>query len=229
MFTGFPPIHAVVFDLDGLMLNTEDVFDLAGKELLSRRGLQMTDEIHRRMLGRRPDEAFQALKDLSGITDEIDDLKQETRELFSAIAQDHLKIMPGLLSLLDEIEERELPKAVATSSPRDYMIHLLDKFSLLHRFDVTLTAEDVTEGKPHPEIYLTAASLLNVVPENTLVLEDSETGMRAAAAAGAFVFAVPNRHTRHGDFSKASRVVPSLADTSIVARLDTPRSSSAVD
>ncbi len=229
MFTDFPPIHAVVFDLDGLMLNTEDVFDLAGKELLSRRGLQMTDEIHRRMLGRRPDEAFQAMKDLSGITDDIDDLKQETRALFAAIAEDHLKIMPGLLSLLDEIERRALPKAVATSSPRDYMTHLLDRFHLLHRFDITLAAEDVTEGKPHPEIYLTAAVLLEVVPENTLVLEDSETGMSAAAAAGTFVFAVPNRHTRHGDFSRASRVVSSLADASIIARLDAPGSSSAVD
>jgi HAD superfamily hydrolase (TIGR01509 family) len=229
MFIGFPPIEAVVFDLDGLMLNTEDVFELAGNELMSRRGLQMTDVIRHRMLGRRPDEAFQALKDLSGITDDIEDLKQETRQLFAAIAEDHLKVMPGLLSLLADIEQRNLPKAVATSSPRDYMAYLLDKFQLLHRFDVTLTAEDVTEGKPHPEIYLTAAGLLDVAPENTLVLEDSETGMRAAAAAGTFVFAVPNRHTRHGDFSRASRVVSSLADESIVARLDASGESSSVE
>ncbi|MCP4782002.1 MAG: HAD family phosphatase [Fuerstiella sp.] len=229
MFTDFPPIRAVVFDLDGLMLNTEDVFDLAGNELMLRRGLRMTDAIRHRMLGRRPDEAFQALKDLSGITDDIEDLKQETRELFEAIAEDHLKIMPGLLSLLADIEDRKLPKAVATSSPRDYMTHLLNRFGLLQRFDITLAAEDVTEGKPHPEIYLAATGLLDVMPENTLVLEDSETGMRAAAAAGTFVFAVPNRHTQHGDFSQASRVVSSLADTSIVARLDANAASAAVD
>ncbi len=229
MFTDLPRIKAVVFDLDGLMLNTEDVFDLAGNELMLRRGLQMTDVIRHRMLGRRPDEAFQALKDLSGITDDIEDLKQETRELFASIAEDYLKIMPGLLPLLAEIEQRKLPKAVATSSPRDYMTHLLNRFGLLHRFDITLAAEDVTEGKPHPEIYLTAAGLLDVVPENTLVLEDSETGMRAAAAAGTFVIAVPNRHTQHGDFSKASRVVSSLADTSIVARLDANGAAGAVD
>ncbi|MCP4170796.1 MAG: HAD family phosphatase [Fuerstiella sp.] len=229
MFSDFPPIEAVVFDLDGLMLNTEDVFDLAGNELMSRRGMQMTDDIRHRMLGRRPDEAFQALKDLSGITDDIADLKQETRDLFAEIAENHLHVMPGLLSLLAEVERRKIPKAVATSSPRDYMSHLLEKFQLLHRFQVTLAAEDVTEGKPHPEIYLAATGLLDVSPENTMVLEDSETGMRAAAAAGTFVFAVPNRHTRHGDFSRASRVVSSLADASILARLDGRDHPSAVD
>lgn len=207
-----PKIRAVVFDLDGLMLNTEDVFDLAGRQLLARRGLRMTDEIHHSMLGRRPDEAFQAMKDLTGINDDIEDLKNETRELFSTLAADHLNVMPGLLSLLNFIERPALPKAVATSSPRDYMENLLGRFDLLARFSITLTAEDVTHGKPHPEIYLKASELLNVDPAGVLVLEDSETGTRAAAAAGAFVVSVPNVHTAAGDFSMASLVIDSLED-----------------
>ena len=192
-------IQAVVFDLDGLMLNTEDVFSLAGKQMLTRRGLQMTDEIHRSMLGRRPNEAFQALKDLTGITDSIDDLKQETRVLFSEIAADHLQMMPGLLNLLDAIESAGLPKAVATSSPRDYMKNLLTRFDLLSRFSFALTAEDVVQGKPDPEIYLKAASQLGVPPGQVLVLEDSETGTRAAVAAGTIAVSVPNVHTERGD------------------------------
>jgi len=206
-----PSIHAVVFDLDGLMLNTEDVFDIAGRALLSRRGLSMTDEIHRAMLGRRPDEAFQAMKDLTGIDDPIEELKTETRELFWAAAADCLAVMPGLLELLNLVERRGLPKAVATSSPRDYMETLLGKFDLLSRFPVTLTAEDVTHGKPHPEIYETAAGMLNVATANMLVLEDSETGTRAASAAGAVTVSVPNRHTDYGDFSMATLRVSSLA------------------
>ena len=145
-----PLIEAVVFDLDGLMLNTEDVFEVAGRQMLARRGMQMTSEIHHSMLGRRPNEAFQAMKDLTGITDDIEDLKQETLVLFSAIAADHLDTMPGLLDLLDLIEEAGLPRAVATSSPREYMEDVLGQFELLPRFSVTLTAEDVTHGKPHP-------------------------------------------------------------------------------
>lgn len=207
-----PEIQAVVFDLDGLMLNTEDIFDLAGRELLARRDLQMTDEIHHSMLGRRPDEAFQAMKDLTGIGDSIDALKLEVRELFSVIAEDHLAMMPGLLELLDIIEERNLPKAVATSSPRDYMNDLLGRFDLLHRFSITLTAEDVTHGKPHPEIYLNAVSQLNVSACNVLVLEDSEAGTTAAAGAGTFAVSVPNQHTMAGNFSMASMIAGSLKD-----------------
>ena len=213
--TDITKIRAVVFDLDGLMLNTEDVFDLAGKELLARRGLKMTDEIHHAMLGRRPDEAFQAMKDLSGITDEISALKDETRELFAEFAEDHLTEMPGLRGLLELIDSREIPRAVATSSPRDYMVTMLSRFNLLDGFSVTLTAEDVVNGKPDPEIYLLAADQLHVSPAETLVLEDSETGTRAAAAAGTFVVSVPNKHTCHGDFSMASLRVGSLNDSKL--------------
>ena len=210
-------IAAVVFDLDGLVLNTEDVFDLAGRELLANRGLQMTSQIHHSMLGRRPDEAFQAMKDLTGITDSIETLKQETRELFYGFADQHLAVMPGLLNLLDYIDELELPRALATSSPRDYMVEMLSRFDLLDRFPFSLTAEDVTKGKPNPEIYLKAAESLNIVPERMLVLEDSETGTRAAASAGAFAVAVPNQHTQAGDFSMASMLISSLEDPALTA------------
>jgi len=197
------------------MLNTEDVFYLAGKELLARRGLQITSQIHHSMLGRRPDEAIQAMKDLTGIKDSIEELKQETRVLFYGFADQHLAVMPGLLNLLDNIERLNLPRAVATSSPRDYMNAMLSRFDLLDRFDFTFTAEDVTHGKPNPEIYLKAAVSLNVAPERMLVLEDSETGTRAAASAGAFAVAVPNQHTQAGDFSMASMQIGSLEDPAL--------------
>lgn len=212
-------IRAVVFDLDGLMLNTEDVFELAGAELLARRGITMTDEIRMSMLGRRAHEAFEAMRRMTGITDSIADLTAETKDLFDHFAADRLMTMPGLNELLHLLEERELPKAVATSSPRSYMTALLTRFELIHRFRLTLTAEDVTHGKPHPEIYQTVARRLDVQPHEMLVLEDSETGTRAAAAAGAFVVSVPNRHTAQGDFSMTSLRVNSLADDALLRLL----------
>ncbi len=216
-------IRAVVFDLDGLMLNTEDIFDIAGRKLLERRGLEMTDQIHHAMLGRRPAEAFNALKSLTGIQDDLTDLMLETKELFCSIAEHHLATMPGLHEILDIVEQRKLPRAVATSSPRAYMTDLLTRFDLLHRFSVTLTAEDVTYGKPHPEIYLTAAERLGVNPAEMLVLEDSETGTRAAAAAGAFTVSVPNRHTAVGDFSMCTIRVSSLHDEALLSVLHPER------
>ncbi len=213
-------IRAVVFDMDGLMLNSEDVFELAGNQLLERRGLQMTSEIRRQMLGRRAEEAFAAMKQMTGVTDPIPDLMLETKQLFQAIAEHHLDTMPGLLSLLDLIEQKLLPKGVATSSPRSYMTDLLGRFDLLKRFPLTLTAEDVRHGKPHPEIYQTAAQRLHVEPHQLLVLEDSETGSRAAAAAGAFTVSVPNRHTEDGDFSMSSLRINSLQDERLLQLLE---------
>ena len=206
------PIRAVALDMDGLMLNTEDVFDLAGQELLSRRNQEMTDAIRNRMIGRRPAEAFSALVKLTRIDEPIGALMEETRLIFEEFAGEHLACMPGLAELLQLIESLRLPRAIATSSPRDYMESLLDRFDLLQGFHFTLTAEDVTHGKPHPEIYLTAAAQFDVEPASMLVLEDSETGTRAAAAAGACVVAVPNQHTAAGDFSCATLQVESLHD-----------------
>lgn len=211
--------RAVVFDLDGLMLNTEDIFDMAGRRLLERRCREMTAELHHAMLGRRPDEALTVMKQYTGIADALPDLKREVYDLFAEISEHHMDVMPGLTELLEDLNQRQAARAVATSSPRDYLNHVLGRFDLLKHFPVTLTAEDVTYGKPHPEIYLTAAGRLGVSPQQMLVLEDSETGTRSAAAAGAFVVSVPNRHTCDGDFSMASLVVESLADARLLSLL----------
>jgi HAD superfamily hydrolase (TIGR01509 family) len=204
--------RAVVFDLDGTLLNTEDIFEQAGCQLMARRGLQMTSEIRHAMLGRRPVEAFTALKSLTGLTDSIEDMMHETKVLFRELAETSVAILPGVTELLTLAEDCGLPRAVATSSPRPWMTWLLTKVNLLDRFHFTLTAEDVTFGKPHPEIYLSAAARLGVTPAEMLVFEDSETGTRSAAAAGAFVVSVPNRHTSGGDFSVSSLRVSTLLD-----------------
>ncbi|MCA9060213.1 MAG: HAD family phosphatase [Planctomycetaceae bacterium] len=214
--------RAVVFDLDGLMLNTEDIFELAGQQLLARRGLTMTDEIRHGMMGRRAHEAFAFLKERTAIADPIPDLIQEIKLLFADLAEHRLQVMPGLHEVLERVDGLQLPRAVATSSPREYMTWLLTKFALLPGFQLTLTAEDVTHGKPHPEIYLSVAERFGIAPAEMLVFEDSETGTRAAAAAGAFVVSVPNRHTEMQDFSMTSLRADRLDDERVLRLLGSP-------
>lgn len=215
MMTSEATIRGVVFDLDGLMFNTEDVFHLTGTELLRRRGKRATPELFHAMMGRRASEGFRAMIELMDLTESIEELKIESEAIFNELIDDHLAPMPGLLDLLDLIDSRGLPKGVATSSDRAYLNRILGRFDLLDRFDDTLTAEDVAEGKPHPEIYLTAADRLRVDPPEMLVLEDSENGTRAAAAAGAYIISVPHVHSRHHDFSSARGVAQGLHDTLI--------------
>lgn len=218
-------IQAVVFDLDGLMFNTEDVFDISGNELLQRRGLGMTDEIRNAMLGRRPTEAVANMLRLTGLREEIDGLISESHEIFFGLVDEHLKPMAGLFELLDHLEQIGMPKAVATSSPRTYMQNILNRFSLLERFHETFTAEDVERGKPEPDIYLKAAERFGIQPNRMMVLEDSEAGTKAASAAGAIAISIPHHHTAKHDFSSATYVVESLGDPVIYRLLDSGQTS----
>jgi len=205
-------IRAVVFDMDGLMFNTEEIFHATGTELVRRRGKTITQEVFNAMMGRQAHDAFQAMIDLMELDDSIPVLQEESDAIFMSLLDGMLAPMPGLFELLDAIESRGLPKAVATSSGRNYMTQLLERFDLHDRFVHTLTAEDITNGKPHPEIYLTAAKALDVDPQHMMVLEDSENGTRAAAAAGAHIISVPHAASAHHDFSVAKAVATSLHD-----------------
>jgi HAD superfamily hydrolase (TIGR01509 family) len=159
------------------------------------------------------------LIDYHGLTDSVESLMHESWVLFFELAGDRLAPMPGLFELLAHIERRGLPMAVATSSRRTYLEEILGRFDLLDRFDFTLAAEDVTHGKPHPEIYLTAAARLGISPGEMLVLEDSHAGSKAGASAGAVVVAVPNDHSRYQDFSHSSRVASRLDDACVLQLL----------
>lgn len=211
-----PTIKAVAFDLDGLMFNTEEIFNLTGRELVRRRGKEMTPEVLSRMMGRRPNEAFAIMIEMLELSDTMDVLRAESDTIFREIFDVRLAPMPGLHELLEHIEVHQLPKGVATSSPRLYLDGILERFALTERFLMTLTAEDVTHGKPHPEIYLTAAQKLGVQPHEMMVLEDSEAGTMAAAAAGAYVVSVPHEYSRSHDFARASYIATCLNDPHVM-------------
>lgn len=213
------PIRAVAFDLDGLIYNTEHVFNRTAVQMVANRNLPMPPDLLKSMMGRRAEESFLVMKQMLNLADSIESLQQEAWASFFDMLDLHLRPMPGLFELLSHLETCQLPKAVATSSPRWYMERMLGRHELAARFSFALTAEDVTIGKPNPEIYLKAAAGLGVDPAEMLVLEDSEAGTRAAAAAGAFVISVPHEHSSHHDFSVAKRVAKQLDDILIMELL----------
>jgi len=205
-------MRAVVFDLDGLMFNTEDVYTLVGEELLRRRGCEFTNELKSKIMGVQPRPTFEMMIRDYHLSDTWQELVAESNRLFLDLLDGRLAMMPGLKGLLDDLERAGIPKAIGTSSSRELVAACLRPFDLERRFQFVLTAEDISHGKPHPEIYLTAARRFAVPPAEMLVLEDSHNGCLAANAAGAFVVAVPGTHSRDHDFSMASLVVDSLAD-----------------
>ncbi|MCA9214203.1 MAG: HAD family phosphatase, partial [Planctomycetales bacterium] len=130
-----------------------------------------------------------------------------------------LEPMPGLLSLLTALESRGIPKAITTSSQQSFVERILSLANFDFEFHFHLTAESVANGKPHPEIYLSAADAFGVAPSRMMVLEDSENGCRAATAAGAFAVAVPTHMSASHDFANVRFIADSLADERIYRTL----------
>jgi len=209
-------IQAVAFDMDGLLINSEELYFEVFDELLRRRGQRYTHELRRAMMGLPGTQAFAVLIREARLAEDARDLEDECDEIFSGVLPDRLQAMPGALELLDLLQQHQMPHCVATSSRRVFAIDSLSAIGVLERFDFVITAEEVQRGKPFPDIYLAAASRLGVQPECMLVLEDSQHGSRAAVAAGACAVAVPGDHSRDHDFSGVAFVADTLADPRII-------------
>lgn len=214
--------QAVVFDLDGLMFNTEDLYDEVSEVLLARRGCRLSPDLKRRMMGLPELVSLQIMIDHHGFSETAEQLLAETDAIFAGVLPGHLAPMPGLLALLSALETAGIPKAIATSSRRPFTNTVLGHFGLEPQFRFLLTAENVTRAKPHPEIYQTAAARLGLNPQQILVLEDSENGCRAAVAAGACTVAVPSQHTADHEFAGVQLIADSLADPRIFQVLGLP-------
>ena len=211
--------EAVVFDFDGLMVNTEELYDDVGSEVLRRRGKRFTGDLKDKMMGRPGYVALQIMIDWHGLTDTVEQLQAESEQVFDSILPKRLAPMPGLLELLSALQTAGIRRAIATSSRRRFVEQALSLLNVATPFEFVLSAENVQRGKPDPEIYQTAARVLGLPPARMLVLEDSENGCRAAVAAGTYAVAVPSLHSRHHDFAGVILVADSLADRRIYAAL----------
>ena len=208
-------IKAIAFDFDGLMFNTEDLWDVVTKTLLARRDREPSGEFTRQVTGRPARIALPMLLEWFELDDTVDQIQAEIDSLFDELLPNHLAPMPGLRSLLCSIEAASLPRAITTSSSRSFIENVIGVSKLMTEFEFFLTAESVSEGKPNPEIYLAAAERFGISPSEMMVLEDSENGCRAATAAGAFVVAVPTHATASHDFAKVQFVANTLEDPRI--------------
>jgi HAD superfamily hydrolase (TIGR01509 family) len=217
------PIRAVVFDLDGLMFDTEALFFRVASEMLRDRGKVFTADIMRAMIGRQPADSGRAFRTMAGLDEEPEALMAEAKERFEALIDTAVQPMPGLLTLLAHLERLGLPRAVGTSSGRAYAERILRGHELLDRFAFVLCREDVVLHKPDPEIYRTASQRFGLDPGEVMVLEDTPTGLAAARGAGTFAVGVPHDHSPASDLAAANLIVRSLEDPSLLARIELGR------
>jgi len=212
------PVAAVVFDMDGLLLNTEALarraMRLAGSEL----GIELPETFCALMIGVPADGCRRLLLEHYGDALSADDLfAASARHLHAQIDAGEMQLKAGVQELLDLLDQMHTPRAVATSSSRDKAIHHLSRAGIRHRFDALLTRDDVARGKPHPDLYLAAADALGMPPARCLALEDSYNGVRAASAAAMPVIMVPDLLAPTAEMHQLCRAV--LHDLNAVASL----------
>ena len=186
-------VEAVIFDLDGLLLNTEILARKALRLAAAEVGLAIDDDFGSLMIGVPADACRDLVIDRFGVDAPADQLfLASRRHLHAQIDEGLMTLKPGALELLAQLDAAGLPRAVATSSSRSKAMHHLLAAGIDQRFGEIVTRDDVERGKPWPDIYLCAAQRLHVSPSGCLVLEDSYNGVRSAHAAGMRVIMVPD-------------------------------------
>jgi len=207
-------VLAVVFDMDGLMLDTEPLYKVAWQDASAELGYVLDDGSYVRLVGRPTPDCERELVAQFGPGFPLDRFRGRWPELWHAqVAANGIQRKPGLLELLEFLEAQQLPLAVATSSEKADVALSLRHAGLDGRFPVVVTGDEVSRGKPAPDIYLEAARRLGVNPAACLALEDSEAGILAASRAGMRALLVPDWTQPSATAVQAAyRVLPSLHD-----------------
>ena len=205
-------LKAIVFDMDGLMVDSEPLSQQAWDDYLRPYGHKLNEEIVSNIIGLRGDISTPIIKELFNLPEAVPTIIANRAAIYSQIRADGVPVMPGLSELQAEIARRQIPWAVATSSPRGHALEILHQLGLQARCRAIAAGDEVAHGKPAPDIYLLASERLGIAPRHCLALEDSGPGTNAAIAAGMPTIAIPNDQTKTADFSHVHYRFSSLHD-----------------
>jgi HAD superfamily hydrolase (TIGR01509 family) len=206
-------IEAVVFDLDGVLLASEEVWDEVRERFVRGRGGRYDAEVQRAMMGMSSGEWSRYLHDEAGVADEPEAINDEVVRLMLEAYRERLPLIDGAHEAVRRLAAR-WPLAVASSSNRPLIDAVLTESGLAPLFRATVSSEEVERGKPAPDVYLEAARRLGVPAERCAAVEDSHSGIRSAKAAGMRVLAIPNPTYPPGEdaLAEADAVLGSLAE-----------------
>jgi HAD superfamily hydrolase (TIGR01509 family) len=185
-------IDAVVFDLDGVIIDSEELWDEVRENLARERGGRWSAQAQADMMGMSSTEWSRYLHEVVGLPESPEEINREVVRRMLGRYSDHLPLIDGAVDAVKRLAAR-WPLGLASSSNRELIDHVLELSGLASCFKVTVSSEEVERGKPAPDVYLEATRRLGVEPSRSVAIEDSASGIRSAHAAGMHVVAIPNR------------------------------------
>ena len=186
-------IKAVIFDMDGLMIDSERITFEGYQKIFKEQNLEFTMDFYKTLLGNGMTIVKKLFKDEYGDNFDFEALIQVVHQhLKDTLDQGRMPLKPGIISLLEYLKSKDIKTIVATSSQRTRVDAILSKLNLVEYFNDSICGDEVVNGKPNPEIFLKACQKLDVLPSQALVLEDSQTGIQAAFDAKIPVICIPD-------------------------------------
>jgi HAD superfamily hydrolase (TIGR01509 family) len=216
-------VAAVVFDLDGVLVDSEQVWDAARRDVVAAHGGTWRDEATRDMLGMSAPEWSRYVVERLGVALTPEEVNAAVVEAMLREYEESLPLLPGARAAVERMADR-WPLGLASSSNRPVIDLVLERMGVAARFAATVSSEEVGRGKPAPDVYLEAARRLGADPAACAAVEDSENGIRSACAAGMRVLAIPNPHFPPAEdaLALADAVLPDLDALTPVAVYPTP-------
>ena len=206
--------RGVLFDIDGVIVDSADIHYRAwAQTALARGGPEFSRAFFDATFGTHNEQIIPCWLGRRVSTDEVETIAGEKEALFRQIAERDLEALPGACTLIHALRAAEFRLATASSAPRDNVTLMMEVLGLAGAFDAFISGNDVTQGKPHPEVFLKAAAAINVAPQRCVVIEDAPQGVSGGRRAGCRVIAVTSSRPR-AELSEADLVVDSLEELS---------------
>ena len=207
-------IRTVIFDMDGVIIDTEPIHHHAFFTLFAELGIPVTETEYATFLGRSTRNVFQRLKAEYNLPQEVESLLMRKRELFNkAFDEDaSLDLLPGVRTLIEDLRRHDVQLVVASSASKATIARVFQRFGLGPYFSHIVSGEDFVESKPNPAIFVQAAAVANTSNKNCIVIEDAANGVAAAKAAGIYCIAYASPHSAGQDLHQADRVIQDFAE-----------------
>jgi beta-phosphoglucomutase family hydrolase len=213
-------IRAVIFDLDGVIVESEDAHIEAERQTFQEHNVKISAEELHTYTGTMAKVMFTELIAKYKLNTTFEEINSQKEEILLKLLDQDAEPTKGVLNLIQELKRRGIKLAVGSSSNRKLVNYILNKLNLTHTFDCVITAEDIEHSKPDPEIFLKAATELGVKPNQCLVIEDSKLGVEAAKSAGMKSIGYRNPHSGNQDLSKADAIIDDFSKVDIEKMLE---------